>query len=225
MIAKGETYTPVERLWNACGTPVERLCIAHGTPLEGLSSAGGARRGKPPSHAGGLKVCSRMASPASSKVCAYLQASGIRKKEKLIIFFFSSPEGLKVCAYLQAPCRRYARACLQGARVVPAGGRAGTKSSKKRVPALARAKFASKSVGQGQSFPKSPRPQRAAIEKSQARPRFWMPVCVFRLTFEKTTFVFLVVSHPIVPRGHGIHGVAPSAFEPSPRNQGSGGPL
>ena len=138
--------------------------------------------------------------------------------EQRILFF--NPQGLKVCAYLQAPCRRYARACLQGARVVPAGGRAGTKSSKKRVPALARAKFASKSVGQGQSFPKSPRPQRTAIEKSQARPRFWMPVCVFRLTFEKTTFVFLVVSHPIVPRGHGIHGVAPSAFEPSPRHQG-----
>ena len=104
--------------------------------------------------------------------------------------------------------------------MVPAGGRAGTKSSKKRVPALARAKFASKSVGQGQSFPKSPRPQRAATEKSQARLRFWMPVCVFRLTSGKTMFVFLVVSHPIVPLGCGIRGVAPSAFARRPRHQG-----
>ena len=115
----------------------------------------------------------------------------------------------KVCTCMPSGCPRG-----------PSWGRAGTKSSKKWVPALARAKTAPKIVDRSNIFPKSRRPQRGAVEKSQARARFWMPVCVFRLTFEKTMFVFLVVSHPIGSRGRGLRGVVPSAFARRPRHLG-----
>ena len=115
----------------------------------------------------------------------------------------------KVCTCMPSGCQRG-----------PSWGRAGTKSAKKWVPALARPKTAPKTVDHRHIFPKSHRPQRGAVEKSQARRRFWMPVCVFRLTSGKTMFVFLVVSHPIVPLGRGIRGVVPSAFARRPRHQG-----
>ena len=146
------------------GPPAEHMWNVHGAPGKRAAS-------QAPCNA---KV------PEGMQVHAFARGfEGIRipsalwdnKKRKLFCFFLNS-EGLKVSAYLQAPCRRYARACLQASCVGPRPQRVGAKSVQKWVRALARRKNAPKNVGHSNIFPKSPRPQPASLGKSQARASF-----------------------------------------------------
>ena len=63
--------------------------------------------------------------------------------------------------------------------------------------ALGQSEIGPKSVDEEDICAKSPRRERAPMQKSHARAHILEPVCVFRFTCQKNTSVFLVVSDPI----------------------------